>query len=1019
MNKKFTFFVALSLLAVSLPAQQTIHPENGIAETIVLSEYNSFPSFIKLKSDKLVAQREFAGFVRANLSMRPDDEFVLYQTDELDPLGYITYRYQQHYKGVPVVDGIYLSHSLNGKIISVNGEYFGGVNADVNPSLTEQQALAKALDHTGAMHYMWQNKEDEAAMQRIFNDPSFSYFPKGQLMIAPLNGDHTSGKYYLVYKFDIYSDRPLQRLDVFVDAHTGAIINSYNKLHNVNANGTASTKYSGSQQITTDSYSGGYRLRETGRGNVVETYDLNNGSNYGSATDFTDSDNNWTTTGADQAATDAHWGCEKTYDYYKNIHNRNSLDNKGFKLISYVHYNSNYNNAFWDGTRMTYGDGDGNTFTILTALDVCGHEVTHGLTSNTANLTYQNESGALNESFSDCMGNSIEFYARPNDASWLLGEDIVPSGTGLRNMMNPNAKNQPDTYKGTKWATGTADNGGVHTNSGVQNFWYYLLVKGGSGTNDNGDSYNVTAIGLDKAEKIAYRTLTTYLTSSSNYTNARTYSIQAAKDLYGDCSPEIIAVTKAWYAVGVGADYTGGTVLSVAFSAASTTSCTLPATIQFNNTTSGGQTYKWYFGDGTTSTATNPSHTYTAPGTYDVKLVASGGTCGPGKDSVLKSSFIKIDVPADPTATSATRCGAGTVTLNATGSGSNEILWYTAPSGGTPVYTGSSYTTPSLSSTTSYYVAQGASAPAQYVGPKDETIGAGGYLSNDVQYLLFDVLANCTLVSVKVKTDSAGTREVELRDDSGNSLQTATVNVPSGTSRITLNFNLTPGTNYQLGIKGACRLYRNNAGGTAYPYILNGLVSINNSSAPSTPEDYYYFYYDWEVKGGGCQSNRVKVDAVISNPAVPVITINGGVLSSTPASKYQWYIDGVAVPGATSQTFPAGSDGSYKVEITDDKGCKVLSDAYIVTGVVVLDAPQGMAIYPNPNNGSFTLSIKSTVAESYTLNVLDILGQRIYTEIVNGKNFSKEMDFTSMAKGVYLVRLIGAGKSSIIKLIIE
>lgn len=212
---------------------------------------------------------------------------------------------------------------------------------------------------------------------------------------------------------------------------------------------------------------------------------------------------------------------------------------------------------------MTYGDGSSvNGNLPLTALDVCGHEITHGLTSKTANLAYQKESGALNEGFSDIFGNSIEVWARPTKNSWKLGEDF---NYVIRDMANPNAYKQPDTYLGTYWvnvvgctptsgSTGN-DQCGVHTNSGVLNYWYYLLTTGGSGTNDKGFAYNVAGIGVDKAAAIAYRTLTTYLTSSSTYLDARMLSLQAASDLYGAGSVEVTQTTNAWDAVGVG----GGT----------------------------------------------------------------------------------------------------------------------------------------------------------------------------------------------------------------------------------------------------------------------------------------------------------------------------------------------------------------------------------------------------------------------------------------------------------------------------
>ncbi|RMF57727.1 MAG: T9SS C-terminal target domain-containing protein [Calditrichaeota bacterium] len=206
---------------------------------------------------------------------------------------------------------------------------------------------------------------------------------------------------------------------------------------------------------------------------------------------------------------------------------------------------------------MTYGDGDGVTFSPLVSIDVVGHEITHGVTEHSANLVYSYESGALNESFSDIFGEAIENYAAGSN-DWLIGDDIDISGNGIRNMSNPNEDGDPDTYKGTYWATGSGDNGGVHTNSGVQNFWFYLLTNGGSGVNDNGFSYNVSGIGLTKAAAIAYRNLTVYLTTNSNYSDAYLGALDAATDLYGAGSAEYNSVSDAWDAVGVDDSNAGG-----------------------------------------------------------------------------------------------------------------------------------------------------------------------------------------------------------------------------------------------------------------------------------------------------------------------------------------------------------------------------------------------------------------------------------------------------------------------------
>jgi len=486
---------------------------------------------------------------------------------EKDALGFENYKFQQTINGIPVEYGVVNILVKNNKIISQNGDWFKGTvssKLEKRAGISESSALSSALAFVGAASYKWQDAGEEEFIKRESADAKATFFPKARLVYYSDPSDTDAKKVKLTYKFDIYASEPLSRQEVFVDAKTGQVLGSNTLIHETNAPGTAVTAYSGNQSIVADQVSAtSFRLRETARngGTAVETYNLKKGTNYNNASDFTDTDNTWNNvnTALDQYATDAHWGAEKTLDFYYTKFGRKSIDNNNFAIKSYIHYSRNYFNAFWDGSRMTYGDGSStNGNKPLTALDVCGHEITHGLTSFTANLAYQKESGALNEGFSDIFGNSIEFWARPSKTSWKLGEDF---NYVIRDMANPNAYSQPDTYGGTYWKTTTCtptstnDYCGVHTNSGVLNFWYYLLVNGGSGTNDKGFVYSVTGIGLDKAAAIAYRTLTTYLTSSSTYANARTYSLQAAADLYGAGSAEVTQTTNAWNAVGVG----GGT----------------------------------------------------------------------------------------------------------------------------------------------------------------------------------------------------------------------------------------------------------------------------------------------------------------------------------------------------------------------------------------------------------------------------------------------------------------------------
>lgn len=975
---------------------------------------------------------------------------------EVDQLGKQHIRYQVLKNGIPVFGAFIYAHGENDLVTSFNGRYPKQISASSN-TISESAALDAAKAFIDAETYKWELPSEEAHLKWETEDSDATYFPKGKLVYINPNFDFKqTDEFRLAYMFDVYAHKPVGRFEVFVDAQTHEVLFKNNRICSADSPGTAETGYLGTKSIIADSFNGGYRLREAGRGGGIRTFDMNEGTTYGNAVDFTDGDNYWNNVNGnlDQYATDAHWGAEMTYDYYLNEHGRNSIDDANMQINSYVHYDQAYNNAFWDGQRMTYGDGNNSP---LTALDICGHEMTHGVTDFTAGLVYQDEYGALNESFSDIFGACVEWIENPSSGDWLMGEDV---GT-FRSMSNPGQYGDPDTYQGNNWATGAADNGGVHTNSGVQNKWFYILVEGENGTNDNGDSYNVTGIGLQDAQDIAYRTLTVYLGATSEYADARFYSIQAATDLFGGCSPQVIATTNAWYAVGVGDEF-DATVISD-FAASITSNCEAPITIDFTNFSANGASYTWDFGDGNTSNALNPSHTYNTNGVYSVSLFVDGGNCGTdnlvvpnyisidpnnpcvalmpddgsqtltwctgtlyddggpnenyqdnnsvvttispvgatsitlnfssfsfesgydylyvydgpttgspllgqydgnnlpnggtitssggditirqfsdtylnesgfaltwectqpnspptanfassvqetcsgavsftdqsingatswlwnfgdgntstdqnpshtyqnegtytvtltatngfGSDAASYNNLIVVDRPDGPDAAGDFRCDAGSLALSASGSGT--LNWYDQASGGTPVGSGTTFNTPSLSTTTTYYVENEVASATYNIGPADNTFGNGGNFDG-TQHLLFDAYEAFTLKTVKVYAQGGGNRTIELRNSNGTVLQTATVNIANGTQTVTLNFNVQPGTNYQLGALANASLYRNNAN-PSYPYDVSGIASITNSSAGT---DYYYSFYDWEIETEGCISDRTAVVAEIS-----------------------------------------------------------------------------------------------------------------------------------------------------------
>lgn len=527
----------------------------GNAELINFSE-------TKVRSDKSSVN----DFLKKQFKCKNEIEFTENSKSVIVEKELVSKKMQQYYKGIKVEFGVQNVVSENDNLKTVNGKYVEIQNIETKPKLTEREALNIALKEVGAKEYMWEKKENEDFLKKEQNDKNATFYPNAEIVIIEKEMLGEKPTPTLAYKFNIYASNPLSRDYIYIDAVNGEILLKDPIIKHIQ--GTGATRYSGQRTIETQQNGNQYKLRDYSRGNGIETYNMNKTANYAGASDFIDNDNNWTSSeynnaNKDNAALDAHWGTEKTYDYFFIKHNRNSYNNSGAVLKNYVHanlvamgYPSN-DNAFWDGQRMTYGDGT-SSFDALTSIDVVGHEIGHGVCSNTANLIYSKESGAINEGLSDIWGAMIEFYAEPSKQTYLIGEDIKLGGGALRSMNDPNVYGQPKTYGGTYWydqnctPANSNDWCGVHRNSGVLNHWFYILAEGKVGTNDLGNSYNVTGISKEKAAKIVYRAESVYFTATTNYAQARDLTIQSAKDLYGAYSVEAVSVCQAWYAVGVG-----------------------------------------------------------------------------------------------------------------------------------------------------------------------------------------------------------------------------------------------------------------------------------------------------------------------------------------------------------------------------------------------------------------------------------------------------------------------------------
>ena len=464
-------------------------------------------------------------------------------SEEKDELGYTHVRLQQKHMGTPVFGSVLTAHvDKNGVLTAVSGTAV--------PNLDKKSTLAGKNKVTKADAY----KIGKESVEKKLGDKvdKFENEERPNLVIYALDGQP---RYAYQMRFEVLDPAPGNFL-VFVDAKTGEIIRSLNEMHEAKGGSTGTisgTVVTGSgtgvlgdsKTFKTFSTTNGYYLYDATRGKGVYTYDGRNQTRI-PGTLWLDADNRFAAS-YDRAAVDAHTYAAWTYDYFRNVHNRNSYDNAGAELVSTVHYGRSYNNAGWTGSQMIYGDGDGYNFRAFSgSLDVVAHELTHAVTDFSADLIYQNESGAINESMSDIFGTLTEYHFN-NNPDWLMGEDIYTPGTpgdALRSMADPTLAGDPDHY--SKRYIGTQDNGGVHINSGIGNKMAYLLANGGTHY-----GVKVNGIGNAKVGKVMYRTLTQYLTPTSNYSHFRVSAIRAATDLYGASSTEVAAVKQAFSAVGV------------------------------------------------------------------------------------------------------------------------------------------------------------------------------------------------------------------------------------------------------------------------------------------------------------------------------------------------------------------------------------------------------------------------------------------------------------------------------------
>ncbi len=503
--------------------------------THVAAERIGAPQLAK-GGDVVQATHAFLAQYKSLFAMRdPASELVLKRA-QVDELSMTHARFQQHVRGVPVFGAELTAHyDAAGRITSIDSSYVPNLDAlDLNPAFDAEEARAIA-------------KRDVLSLKKDALEADI--VPgQGDLVVRAVDVQAAALAYRVVTRAVFGSDPAIWVTTI--DAKTGAILDRYNDLQTIQGSGVGVRGDTKTLQVTQSG--GGYVLQDTSRGATITTYTSQSQqvtAEQGATQITSNSATSWDTGGTGPgAAVDAHYTAGVVYDFYKTVHGRNGIDGQNAQIMSSVHFGSQYDNAFWDGQSMSYGDVVQLFRALSAGLVVGGLELTHGVTQSTSNLTYQGQVGALNEAVSDIFGCLIEHSVKPDAKNnWIMGENISLNGSvGIRDFINPANGQQPDNM--SKYVNTQQDNGGVHINSGVVNNAMYLMTMGGKNpTSGNGPQYG---IGWDKVGKLWYRVNSQYLSSSSNFASAAAATMQAAQDLKLTANESNI-IDCAWKAVGV------------------------------------------------------------------------------------------------------------------------------------------------------------------------------------------------------------------------------------------------------------------------------------------------------------------------------------------------------------------------------------------------------------------------------------------------------------------------------------
>lgn len=450
-------------------------------------EYVKFPSPQSPESKKVTIPETAKAFFANYLKPAPATNFVL-QPQKQRNENFRHEHYDQFYNGVKVDGAGYNFHFEKGRIYLAHGNFIKIEGLSTTPSITREEAKQAFANYKEIPVEEIAGFKTDLLIKEILN----------------ISGKDTAYSLVLVYRVYLISGHPSNDEIGYIDAQNGKVLFTEPSMTGFSATGTFETRYNGTRQATTQHYNNTYNLCDSSRNAVIHTWDLNGSTNINNRVELADADNNWTANeyaaNEDDMGLDIHWALQEIYDYLLNEHSISSYDNNDYDIDAHFHWGEQ-DNARW----LMFDDvlvfGDGNTIVRpVASLDAVAHEYGHGITDFQIGWAYSGDLQIFHEGLSDIWGIILENRISPNSV-WEIGEGVILNYDCIRNIQNPEDPNAETEISDT-YLSSTYNAGNQYVKSGVFSHWFYLLVNGGSGTNDNGNSYTVYGIGMDAAEDL-------------------------------------------------------------------------------------------------------------------------------------------------------------------------------------------------------------------------------------------------------------------------------------------------------------------------------------------------------------------------------------------------------------------------------------------------------------------------------------------------------------------------------------